>query len=107
MLAVTFEERDVLPTIDDANKEEMLTMSPKENVVLMNAYVKYVELTMNKTTDQEAVDAEISMMSYKNLINDGQEDIQKTNLMYKRGTKKDTKRLVVSAITSKRGERGA
>ena len=45
-------------------------------------------------------------MYNKKLIDDGQEEIQ-TSLLYKRGTEEDAKRLAVSAIASKRGERGA
>jgi hypothetical protein len=142
VLAITFEEKDVLPMFDNAYKEDMLTVSTQENVVLVNAYEKYVRSAMNKTTNQEDVDAE----SNKNLIDNGQKDMQKTNLMksamnkttiqedvdaknymmsnmnliidghketqktcllYKRGTEEDAQRLAVSAIASKRGERGA
>jgi hypothetical protein len=84
MLAVTIEEKDVLLMFDNAYKEDMLPMSP-----------------------QEDVDAENHMMGNKDLIEDGQDNIQKTNLVYKRGTKEDAKRLAVSAIASERGEKGA
>jgi hypothetical protein len=66
-----------------------------------------VKSAMNETTNQEDVDAENYMMSNMNLIDDGQEETQKTCLMNKRGTEEDAKRLAVSAIASKRGERGA
>ena len=83
VLAVTFEEKDVMLMIDIAYKEDMLTMSP-----------------------QEDVNAENHMMGNKDLIEDGQDTIKKTNLVYKRGTKGDAKRLAVSAIASKGGRRG-
>ena len=47
------------------------------------------------------------MMGNKTLIDNGQEDIKMTNLMNKRRTEGDNKKLAVSAIASKRGERGA
>ena len=93
--------------IDYAYKEDMLTVSPKENVVLVDDYKKYVWSEMNENTNKEDVYAENYMMNNKILIDNGQEETQKTNLMYKQRTKKDAKRLAVSAIASKRGERGA
>jgi hypothetical protein len=107
VLTVTFEEKDVLPMIDNAYMKDMLTVSTVENVMLVDAYKEYVWLAMNENTNQEDVYAVNYMMKNKILIDNGQEETQKTNLMYKRGTEKDEKRLAVSAITSKRGERGA
>ena len=48
-----------------------------------------------------------NMMNNKILFDNGQEETQKTNLMYEQRTKKDAKRLAVSAIASRRGEKGA
>ena len=107
VLAMQFVEKGVLQMTDNAYKEDMLTVSPQENVVLVNAYKKYVQSAMDKTTIQEDVDDEHYNMNDKNLIDNGQEDIQKNNLMYKRGTEEDAKRLAVSAIASRRGEKGA
>ena len=107
VLGDTFEEKDVLPMVDDTYKKDMLTVSKQENVVLMNAHKMYVKLTVSATTNQEDVDAEDNMMNNMNLFDDDQEGIKKTDLMYKRGTRGDAKRLAVSAIASRRGEKGA
>ena len=102
VLAATFEAKDVMLMIDNTYKADMLTVSAQGNVV----FEKYVQLAMNETANQE-VDAKDYMMNNTNLIDNDQDDVQKTNLMYKRGTKDDATRLAVSAIASKRGERGA
>jgi hypothetical protein len=107
VLAMNFVEKEVLQMTDNAYQEDMLTVSPQEKMVLVNAYKKYVQSAMDKTTIQEDVDDEHYNMNDKNLIDNGQEDIQKNNLMYKRGTEEDAKRLAVSAIASRRGEKGA
>ena len=107
VLAVAFEKEDVLLMIDDAYMEDMLTMSPKETVVLVDNYKMYKWSSMNENPSQEDVYARDYMMNNKILFDNGQEETQKTNLMYEQRTKKDAKRLAVSAIASKRGERGA
>jgi hypothetical protein len=107
VLAVAFEKEDVLLMIDDAYMEDMLTMSPKETVVLVDNYKMYKWSSMNENPSQEDVYARDYMMNNKILFDNGQEETQKTNLMYEQRTKKDDKRLAVPAIASKRGERGA
>jgi hypothetical protein len=61
---------------------------------------------MNAATNQGNVEAENYMMGNMNLIDEGQQEIQKTCVLTKRGNKEDAKRLAVSAIASRRGERG-
>ena len=73
--------------------------------MLEDAYKKYEQSAMNKTTIQGDVDAEHYLMINKTFIDNGQVRIHKTSLVYRRGTEEEAKRLAVSAITSKR-ERG-
>ena len=100
VLARQFVEKRALPMTNKPFKEDMLTVSPQEKVMLMNAYKKYVQLAMDKTTIQEEVDDGHYTMN-------NQEDFQKNNLMIKRGTGEDAEKLAVSAIASSRGEKGA
>ena len=107
VLAGQLVEKRVLPMTDNAYQGDMMTVSPQEHVVLMNAYEKYVQLAVDKTTIQEDVDDEHYNFSDKNLIDNGQMDIKTNYLMCKRGTEEDAEKLAVSAIASRRGERGA
>jgi hypothetical protein len=103
-------KKDVLArqvVTDNAYQGNMLTVSPQENVVLMNAYKKYVQSAVDKITVKEDVDDEHYNLNNKNLIDNGQDDIKMNNLMYKRGAEEDARKLAVSAIASRRGEKGA
>ena len=52
VLARQFVEERVLPMTDNAYKEDMMTVSPQKNVMLMNAHKKYVQLAMVKMTSR-------------------------------------------------------
>ena len=71
VLARQFVEKRVLPMTDNAYREDMLTVSPQENVVLMNAYKKYVQSAVDKITVKEDVDDEHYNLNNKNLIDRG------------------------------------
>ena len=62
---------------------------------------------MDKITIKEDMDDEHYNLNDKNLIDNGQEDIKNNILMYKRKTEEDAEKLAVSAIASRRGEKGA
>jgi hypothetical protein len=107
ILARQFVEKRVLPMTDNAYREDMLTMSQQENVVLKDADKKYVQSAMDMITVEEDVDDEHYNLNNKTIIDNGQEDIKENNLMYKKGTEEDAEKLAVSAIASRRGEKGA
>jgi hypothetical protein len=106
-LARQFVEERVLPLTDNDYKEDMMTVSPQKNMMLVNAYRKYVQLAVDKTAIEENVDDAQFNMIYKNLIDNGQDDIKMNDLMYNRGDEEDARKLAVSAIASRRGQKGA
>jgi hypothetical protein len=107
VLARHFVEERVLPMTDNAYKEDMMTVSPQMNVMIMTDNKKYVQLAMDKTAIEENVDDAQFNKIYKNLIDNGQDDINMNDLMYNRGDEEDARKLAVSAIASRRGEKGA
>jgi hypothetical protein len=107
VLARQFVEERVLPMTDNAYKEDMMTVSHQEIVMIMNAHKKYVQLAVDKTAIEENVDEAQFDMIYKHLIDNGQDDIKMNDLMNNRGDEEDARKLAVSAIASRRGEKGA
>jgi hypothetical protein len=67
VLARQFVEERVLPMTDNAYKEDMMTVSHQEIVMIMNAHKKYVQLAVDKTAIEENVDEAQFDMIYKHL----------------------------------------
>jgi hypothetical protein len=123
MLPVTIKENVVIENYqkhtmsamhENTYQEDVLPVTFKEDVIIEN-YKKYTMSAMHETTYQEEVDAKTYM---ENVVvpravantssgNDDPDDPQHNCMMGKTGTKDDTKRLAVTAITSERGGRGA